>query len=193
MVVARSTTRPDAESQEGSDGRAAPAAGRAKGDELALVDESVERTFVEVNERVNRLVSALREAGLGVGALAGLLSGNRNEFFELITALGHTGVTFVPINWHFSPEEIAYVLEDSGATTLFADHQYGELAVAAAERISAVRHKVSFGGATAEGFVAYEELVASGDPTEPAGQCALTRPTVNHCNGLVVFLPMRSP
>jgi long-chain acyl-CoA synthetase len=143
-----------------------------KGDELALVDEFVERTYVEVNERVNRLVSALREAGLGVGAVAGLLSGNRNEFFELITALGHTGVTFVPINWHFTPEEIAYVLEDSGATALFADHQYGELAVAAAERVSAVRHKVIFGGAPAEGFVAHEELVASGAPTEPANQCA---------------------
>jgi long-chain acyl-CoA synthetase len=143
-----------------------------KGDEFALVDEFVERTYVEVNERVNRLVSAVREAGLGVGAVAGLLSGNRNEFFELNTALGHTGVTFVPINWHFSPEEIAYVLEDSGATALFADHQCGELAVAAAERVSAMRHRVMFGGGPAEGFVAYEELVASGDPTEPANQCA---------------------
>jgi long-chain acyl-CoA synthetase len=144
----------------------------ARGDEVVLVDEFGTRSFAELNERVNRLVHAVRHAGLSVGDVAGLLSGNRIEFFEITNALSHTGVTFVPINWHFTASEVAYVLDDSGASTLFADHEFVDLAVDAARQVPAVTTRVVFGGPAPEGFADYEELIASGDPSEPEDQSA---------------------
>jgi long-chain acyl-CoA synthetase len=143
-----------------------------RGDQVALVDEFNTRTYAEVNARVNRLVHGVRSAGLRVGDVAGVLTGNRAEFFEITSALSHTGVTFVPINWHFTTDEVAYILEDSGASAIFADHEFVDLAAASSERVDAVRTKVVFGGAGPDGFVDYEELVASGDPSEPADQSA---------------------
>ena len=143
-----------------------------RGDEVALADEFRTCTYSMLDERVNRLVDAVRTAGLAVGDVAGVLSGNRIEFFEITQALGHTGVLFVPLNWHLTASEIAYVLEDSGATALFADHEYADLAAEAASRVPAVTTRVLFGGETPDGFVDYEELVGSGSPGEPADQSA---------------------
>ncbi|MGH9258965.1 MAG: AMP-binding protein, partial [Acidimicrobiales bacterium] len=143
-----------------------------RGDDVALADEFNTRTYAEVIERVNRLFHAVREAGLGVGDVAGLLSGNRAEFFEITNALSQTGVVFVPINWHFTPEEISYIFEDSGASAIFTDHDYAHLAAEAANRVPAVKTRVVFGGAGPDGFADYEAMLASGDPAEPAGQSA---------------------
>ncbi len=160
-----------------------------KGDAVALSDEFSTRTYAEVNERVNRLIHAVRDAGLRVGDVAGILTGNRNEFFEITNALTHTGVTFVPINWHFTPEEVAYILDDSGATALFADHEFGDLAAASTDRVPAVKTKVVFGGPGPDGFADYEELIASGSPEEPPDQSAgfvmfYTSGTTGHPKGV---------
>jgi long-chain acyl-CoA synthetase len=143
-----------------------------RGDEIALVDEFRTCTYAQLDERVNRLIHGVREAGLRVGDVAGVLTGNRIELWELNNALSHTGVTFVPINWHFTAQEIAYILEDSGASALFADHEYLDAAADAADRVPAVATRVVFGGSPVDGFADYEELVASADASEPADQCA---------------------
>ncbi|MFP3907649.1 MAG: AMP-binding protein [Acidimicrobiales bacterium] len=141
-------------------------------DEVAMVDEFNRRTCAEVNERTNRLVHAVRDAGMKVGDVAGVLTNNRIEFFEITGALSHTGVTFVPINWHFTADEVAYILDDSGATALFADDENADLAVEAAGRVPAVTTKVVFGGPAPEGFADYEDMLAAANPDEPADQTA---------------------
>jgi long-chain acyl-CoA synthetase len=63
----------------------------------------------------------------------------------------------VPINWHFAPDEVKYVVDDSGARALILDHEYG-LAAAAVGVPS-----LAFGEQ-------YEAALAAGDPAEPADQ-----------------------
>jgi long-chain acyl-CoA synthetase len=144
----------------------------AQPDGIAYVDEFTTRTNAEFDERVNRLVHALRDQGLKVGDVAGIISGNRGEFFEINSAVSHSGLTLVPINWHFTAEEVAYILDDSGASVLFADHEFADLALESAERASRVSTRVMFGGPAPEGWLDLEELLAASDPSEPADQCA---------------------
>jgi long-chain acyl-CoA synthetase len=141
-------------------------------DAIAYVDEFATRSNAEMDARTNQLIHAVRAEGLGVGAVAGILSGNRGEFFELNSAFSHSGITFVPINWHFTADEVAYILEDSGASALFADHEFADLAVESASRVPALTTKVMFGGRAAEGWTDYEDLLASASTDEPADQCA---------------------
>ncbi len=142
------------------------------GDDVALVDEFAELTWGQVDGRTNQMLTALRGLGLRTGDVIGLLGGNRHEWTETLSAGLHTSAVVVPINWHFSVDEIAYVLENSGATVLVADAEYAEQAEAAAEQ-AGVGVRVAFGGSI-QGFADYEDLLASASADEPEGQGAGT-------------------
>jgi long-chain acyl-CoA synthetase len=144
---------------------------RRRGTEPALTDEFGVTSWRDLDERVNRLVHALRGAGIGPGSTFAVLSGNRREMFELFLAAGVGGYAMVPINWHFVADEVSYVLENSDAAALFVDTRFTDVATAAAARVPACGLRVVI-GATGGGseFVDYEELLATADRAEPEGQ-----------------------
>jgi long-chain acyl-CoA synthetase len=145
----------------------------------AIIDEFTELTRAQFNARVNQLVHSLRGAGLGPGDTVALLSDNRHEWLEAVAATGCSSWVFVPLNWHFTAGELAYILQDSGTNALLADAAFSELAVAAAADSPGVEIRVMFGGPAAPGargvpedtgFVDYEELLAASPDTEPEDQ-----------------------
>ena len=90
----------------------------------ALIDERGETSWRALNARVNRLIHVLRDHGLQPGERVALLSGNRREMFEVFLAVAHAGILVVPVNWHFSADEVAYVVENSGAKLLIVDPEF---------------------------------------------------------------------
>ena len=135
------------------------------GDELALIDEFGSWTWREYDARLDRLVHGMRGLGIGLGHTLALLGNNRHEWCEVMSACTVSGVVTVPVNWHFSVDEIAYVLENSGATAIVADAEFADTARAAAER-AGVAVRIAFGGPI-DGFVDYDELLASASADEP--------------------------
>ena len=45
--------------------------------------------------------------------------GQQKGMFEIFQACAHLGVTYVPVNWHWVPDELAYVLEDADVKVLW--------------------------------------------------------------------------
>lgn len=86
---------------------------------VALHDGTRRLSFAELESRLPRLVAVLRDLGLEAGDHAALYLHNEVAFAELVLAAFAAGVWLTPINWHLAEEEIAYVLEDSGAKLLF--------------------------------------------------------------------------
>ncbi len=141
-----------------------------RGDELAIADETGSFTWKEVNGRVNRLIHGLRSLGLGVGDPIAILSNNRHEFLEVNAASFHSGGVLVPVNWHLVPDEIAYILSDSGAKAIVTEPDFLETANAAVKIAGGPDVKILFSGASAAGWVDYEELLESSSPDEPEDQ-----------------------
>ena len=141
-----------------------------RGDELAIADEFGSWTWSEFDARLNQLTHGLRGLGLGLGDTVALLGNNRHEWAEVASVGASIGVITVPVNWHFSVDEVAYVLENSSATAIVADAEFADTAAAAAER-AGVGVRVAFGGAI-EGFTDYDELLAASSPDEPDGLVA---------------------
>jgi len=143
-----------------------------KPDEAALIDEHGSSTWAELNERINRVITGLRAAGLEQGDTIAAMIGNRREFFEVNAAAMHSGWILVPVNWHWVAEELAYVIDDSDAKVLIVDGQFRDVAVAAVAdgRADRCPIRIMIDDAPPEGFSAYEELLASGDPAEPEDQ-----------------------
>jgi len=96
---------------------------------LALDDGVRRRSWAELADRAMRAARLLRgELGLREGDHAALLLGNRAEAVELVHAAFLAGVWLTPVNTHLAPEEVAYVLGDSGARVLFVDDEHAKLA-----------------------------------------------------------------
>ncbi len=151
-----------------------------KGDEPALIDERGTTSWAEFDERVNRLIHALRARGLGSGSTVALMSGNRREAFEVTAAAAHAAWILVPVNWHWVDDELVYVIEDAGADALVIDDRFIDVGRAAASRLGdacPVRVVIGELDGRSDGppiagtdFETYELVLASGSTTEPSDQ-----------------------
>ena len=137
----------------------------------ALIDDSGTRSWRDLNERANRLINAFRALGLQAGDVIAVYAANSIAYYEIMVAATHAGILYVPVNWHFTAEELAYVIDNSGARALFADEEFtatAALAVARGETPTLIRN-ITIGG-TAAGFDDYEAFIANAEPGEPEQQ-----------------------
>ncbi|WP_295847441.1 acyl-CoA synthetase [Tardiphaga sp.] len=73
------------------------------------------RSFNDVTERATRIAGGLRRLGVKPGDSVCVLMRNDIAFLEAAYAVMQLGAYAVPVNWHFKPEEITYVIQDSGS------------------------------------------------------------------------------
>ena len=81
----------------------------------ALVCQDTRLTYPEMDDRVNRLAHALTGAGFRAGDRILWLGQNSFRVLELLLAAAKLGAVFCPANWRQSPDEIAFVIDDTRA------------------------------------------------------------------------------
>ena len=80
----------------------------------------------------DRYARGLQSLGLRPGdTVAGMLP-NSTEALALFFAAIETGLYVVPVNWHLTAAEVAYILADSEAGAFVAHERFGEVAAEAA-------------------------------------------------------------
>ena len=109
-------------------------------DKLALVNKDVRLTFSELDTLVDRAAAGLASQGVSHGDRIALLSHNCWQYVVLSFASARLGAVLVPINFMLGSEEIAFILDHSGATLLIAEDALVPVAV---EAISASAGTVS--------------------------------------------------
>ncbi|HEU4353437.1 MAG TPA: long-chain fatty acid--CoA ligase [Burkholderiales bacterium] len=113
------------------------------------------RSYREMAARVSKLSSGLSaRLGLKRGDRVALAMKNCPEFYEVLFACWHAGMTAVPMNAKLHAKEFAYILEDSGAKVCFVSP---DLAAA-----------VPGGIAPDEDLLAEEAVPAEVRPEDPA-------------------------
>jgi long-chain acyl-CoA synthetase len=78
------------------------------------------RLFDDINARASRIASGLAKLGVKQGDSVSILMRNDIAFLECAYAVARLGAYAVPVNWHFKPEEITYVIKDSGSHVLIS-------------------------------------------------------------------------
>lgn len=89
-------------------------------------------TFAEVDERADRAAAAFRRTGLVAGDRVALLAENEVEHFELQVAAIRAGVVLVPLNFHCTVAELAYIVRDCAPGLLIYGPGYRDAAAALA-------------------------------------------------------------
>ena len=141
-----------------------------------LADTGEEISYAELDERSLRLAHALHDAGLRRGDVVALLSGNELACFEVYWAAMRSGLYITAVNHHLAAEEVAYIVNDSGARALVVAAAKGELAEAIAPLTPDVQLSLAFGGEV-PGYLSYADTLAaaSAEPLaeEPSGATML--------------------
>jgi long-chain acyl-CoA synthetase len=85
---------------------------------LGIISGQRRRSHIEVADRVARIAAGLDSLGVRQGDSVCILMRNDIAFIEAAYAAMRLGAYAVPVNWHFKPEEINYILADSGTLVL---------------------------------------------------------------------------
>src|SRR3977135_2789015 len=85
---------------------------------LGIASGQRSRSHAEVADPAARFAGGLSRLGVKQGDSVCILMRNDISFIEAAYAAMRLGAYAVPVNWHFRPEEINYVLTDSGTSVL---------------------------------------------------------------------------
>jgi fatty-acyl-CoA synthase len=143
-------------------------------------------TYAQLDQEVNRLASALLRAGLTSGDRAGIWAHNSSEWLLMQLATAKVGIVLVNINPAYRVTELEYALNKVGCKmlvtmTAFKTSDYlgivremaPELAASKAgqlqaARAPALRTVVQLGANREPGMLRFADLLASGQPVDPA-------------------------
>jgi long-subunit acyl-CoA synthetase (AMP-forming) len=89
-------------------------------------DDEVSLTWGGLRERVDALAGALHDLGVRRGDTVALMMGNRPEFHIADLAVMTLGATPFSIYQTFSPEQVAYLVQDSGTRVALIERQYAD-------------------------------------------------------------------
>ncbi|MGO4810880.1 long-chain fatty acid--CoA ligase [Cupriavidus sp. 2MCAB6] len=84
-------------------------------------------TYAGLVADVERMAAVLAAGGIGRGQRVGYLGLNDPLFLVTQFACGWLGAIFVPLNFRLTGPELAYILNDAGVHTLFADEDHAGL------------------------------------------------------------------
>jgi len=90
-------------------------------EDIVLVAGDWRVSRAEYAGRLARAITVLRDLGVAEGDCIGVALRNCPQFFELFAAAGLMGAKSVPIAWRLKREEVAYLIADSGAGSVFYD------------------------------------------------------------------------
>ncbi len=139
---------------------------------LALVDpDGREISRGELLAASNRLVHGLRKLGLGKGDCVAAVLPNGAEVIELYLAVAQAGMYLVPINWHLTAPEIAYILGDSEAKAFVAHERLADACTRAADEAGFPAERC-FAVGRVPGFQPYDALLADQPDTLPEERAA---------------------
>jgi len=116
----------------------------------------------------NRLVHGLRALGLSPGDTIATLLPNCAAMVEAYLAVMQAGWYLVPINYHLTGPEVAYILQDSEAKAFLCHERYADVGAAAVKESdfpAAARFAV---GGDIEGFRSYASVKEGQPDTLPA-------------------------
>jgi long-chain acyl-CoA synthetase len=123
-------------------------------------------SFGDLHARSQRVAAALHRAGLRRGDGVALVLRNRPEFFEITWGCQLSGLYYTAVNTHFTPDEAAYVIEDSDAKAVFVEASMGDLAAHVRSVNTAVDVHIAVGGNLAD-WQSYDDVVATAGDAPP--------------------------
>ncbi|HEY8685675.1 MAG TPA: long-chain-fatty-acid--CoA ligase [Chloroflexota bacterium] len=140
---------------------------RLYGSKLCSVDGDRRYTYADFDLRTRRLAARLRQDGLEPGERVAYLAYNSAELLEGYYGVLEAGGVLLPLNIRLAAHELAYILDDAGASFILVDPDFVQV-YERIEQLLSRRPRVVWLGDTppSRDEPAYEQWLGS---TEPSG------------------------
>jgi len=138
-------------------------------DKPAVVYENQSLSFIEVNERANRLANALIDLGLKPRDKVATLMRNCLQYPEVEFACVKGCFPQVPLNTRLTADEQLFQIGESEARAVIVQQRYSDLIKPIREELKKVKTFICFDGQEPD-MLNYDELLVSSSPIEPEGE-----------------------
>ena len=138
---------------------------RTHPNDLALADERQTISWSKLDNVLNRATHALLASGIGSGRRIGVFANNSAETVLAYLAGLHAGISSIPINFHLTAEEVAFILREGAADLLFVGPETAAVGVQAAA-LAGVGLVVGW-RTDVSGVIAWDAWLAQASSAEP--------------------------
>ncbi len=124
-------------------------------------------TYSQFADRVARLAGALRAVGVKPGDRVAFLSMNCHRLLEAYFGVLEAGAVLLPLNIRLGADELAYILNDAEATTLFLEKEFSSLVDSFRQKLSTAPSFFLLTGEPQADWLGpqnYEDLLAAATP-----------------------------
>ncbi|WP_153504941.1 fatty acyl-CoA synthetase [Cumulibacter manganitolerans] len=111
---------------------------------VAMTYDGRSWTYAELDAAISRVAGYLAELGLQPGERVAAYGQNSDAFAILYFACGRAGMVHVPMNYALTGDELAYLIDDSGASAIFVDPHL-EQYVDALDDVPPIRRSITEG------------------------------------------------
>lgn len=148
---------------------------------LALADERQLFTWTTLDPILNRVVNALRNARLSDDGRAAVFAPNSVENALVYIGALEAGISSVPISFHLTVNELAYILKDSGTEILFVGPETEEVGRKAAA-LTGIGNVVAWRSDAKPDLIDWDTWLAQSVETEPPHNMP-PRPHLHYTSG----------
>ncbi|HZR81396.1 MAG TPA: acyl-CoA synthetase [Candidatus Binatia bacterium] len=134
-----------------------------------LVCDGKRRTYLEMEERANRLAHHLASHGIGAGDHVGIYALNSVEWIETLWAVFKLRAVWVNINFRYVEDELRYLFDNADLKALVYQRQFAPRVAGVLPAMPLLRHSIAIDDGSGEdveriGSIDYEAALASGSP-----------------------------
>ena len=146
-------------------------------DRIAVIDaDGSEISAGALLTSANQLVNGLRSKGLQQGDCVAIMLPNSATVLEVMMAVMQSGWHIVPLNYHSTADEIAYILRDSSAKAFITHQQFAESSAAAIKMLqhlsAALKSDCCFSVGKVEGCRDYRQFLQQQSAASPEARIA---------------------
>ena len=137
-------------------------------DREIVYDDKDRYTYRTLNERINRLASALESLGVKKGDIVAVFDYDSHRYLECFFAIPMMGAVLQTINWRLSNEQILYTLNHAEAKVVILHADFSAILDNIKDQLQTVQNFVIItedtpaAGAELKGDASYAQLLQSG-------------------------------
>lgn len=135
-------------------------------DDFAILDERITLSWNQLDPILNRAANALNGLPYAADRRIAVFAQNSVETVIAYVACLEAGISSVPVSFHLTPAEAAYILKDSGAAAILVGPETLEAGMAAAKD-AGIGTVIGWRCEPRDGLLSWEDWITAASDAEP--------------------------